>query len=160
MIDIFPSNIQEYIKDSNVKFFTFSERDFNKTVEEKLERENTSNIRAFFIGTENKIYLKENASSSTIAHEVGHAIDWFLGDRQSRFLSELHSGILLDFRRAKQTKLFITEYSMKNVKEYFAEAFGAFLNLNDNKMICRADRNSLRIVSPFLENYFSRLFQM
>jgi len=160
MIDIFPPNVQEYIKDSSVKFSISPETKFYEIAQEKLGREGIFDVRGFFVPDENKIYLKENATASTIAHEVGHSIDWYLGDRQVRFLSQCHSGIFLNFKKAKEAKLCVTPYSLKSVTEYFAEGFSSFLGLNENKMICQADRQCLKITAPFLENYFSRLFRM
>jgi hypothetical protein len=79
-----------------------------------------------FVVEERTVYLRLSGPMA-VAHEFGHALDCALGGGVYR------SGYDSDIRQAfVDTKDFMTPYAAAGLDEYFAEAFRAYVEINES----------------------------
>ena len=151
-----PYSVREFVLDSLVKYTACTWKEFSELMKEKKGSEIAVGA---FMAKENRIYLHPLATRACLVHEMGHAIDWYLGDRKSECLSDRHFNLQKEFAELKSKRHYVSPYGLKDVREYFAEGFRAFLGANDN-MLTHTNRAELKFHAPILELYFSKLFRI
>lgn len=110
-----------------------------------------------------------NSGRMTLEHEVTHALDSAVGLNGSRtlpmgedgqpkpyYFSQNSPEVQSCFEAAKKEKRFLTSGSKENVKEYFADAGGAYLNEDPNG---RLNRQKLKETDPAMFKVMDRFFK-
>ena len=107
-----------------------------------------------FVLAEATVYLRV-VSRMTTAHELGHAIDFALGD--NGYMSNYHPGVRRAFARATR---WLTPYAATRIDEYVAESFRAFLECNDLASPWPAvTRKRLADIDPAMYEIVAHIFE-
>lgn len=164
VLDILPNSIRKMVVDSDVRFLLHNAKDLSQMHYRSLiytykDYEYNEHIWGFYSSRKNIIHLRKDATFGVTVHEIGHALDWYLGNGYWRSCSS--KSILDEFNKKEA----INKTSNGHVIEFFAEGFRAFLNIND-PIITNYDalgfvsREKLKQCSPYLEDFFSKTFDM
>jgi hypothetical protein len=104
-----------------------------------------------FVLEERTMYLREIGPMS-VAHEFGHALDCALGGGVYR------SGYDVEIREAfSEAKEFVTPYAAAGLDEYFAEAFRAYVEVNESDSPWpQVTRAGLALHAPRMAALFER----
>ena len=173
-LSMLPCSVRNIVKETDVKFeilnkdewrsfitaSIFDNQEVNKnSYGELYDLITPDSVTAAFAYHQNIIKLPVTLQHITdVVHEVGHAIDWHLGDKYRYTSSEM---FYAEFQRAKYRNTFVSKYASANVNEFFAEGFVAFLNITDNYRKPKLfNRKILKEYAPELEKFFSKLFKM
>lgn len=106
-----------------------------------------------FVVEERTVYLRSK-SPMTAAHEFGHALDCALGG--GTYLSAMDPQIRAAFSTARA---YVTPYAATGLDEYAAEAFRAWVGVNDEASFWpRVSKERLRRVDPAMFAIIERLF--
>ncbi len=107
-----------------------------------------------FVVAEATVYLRV-VSSMTTAHELGHAMDFALGD--NGYMSNHHPGIRRAFAQATR---WLTPYAATRIDEYVAEAFRAYIECNDLASPWpRVTRQRLADIDPAMYEIIAHIFE-
>lgn len=85
------------------------------------------NGQYLYLGEQKRILVRDRAlTGKTPVHELGHALDMHLEKADPLFYGQLHQGLARAYNRARSSSQAVSNYSLANLKEYFAEGFAHY----------------------------------
>lgn len=143
IISKLPYSVVESINNQGAKIYITSgeAEDLYKNLTGK---EIDSITGVFLYGTGNLVVISEvSYMDSSLLHEIGHMIDYILGNNSFKSSTNEFNEIYLE----EKDTLFTDKYAKSSTYEYFAESFAMYYN----------DNYKLRVKAPKTYNYIKRL---
>lgn len=172
VLDELPFRVRQLIVDSDMQFFIHTNEHIRRIhrIQEphsiemyKKDFSENYQILGFYTMRNNEVHLNEWAGEASLVHEIGHALDFYLGKLyygNDDPISDSNFNLLHEYNESSE---YITDYCKYGCTEWFAEGFRAFLNINDydyTRDYGLVSREKLKEYAPVLENFFSKVFNM